>query len=138
MIMSMSGGGHVLKLSMRYLILYVADFEKSLRFYRDVLGVPVRAEHGTYVAFDTGSTILAFNNRESAREVTGLAIPDGEVASQSFEMRFAVEDVPATIESLRRQGVTIVKEPVVKPWGQTVAYVADPDGHYLEICSSLD
>ena len=134
----MSGGGHVLKLSMRYLILYVADFEKSLRFYRDVLGVPVRAEHGTYVEFDTGSTILAFNTRESAREVTGLAIPDGEVASQSFELGFAVEDVPATIESLRRQGVTIVKEPVVKPWGQTVAYVADPDGHYLEICSSLD
>ena len=127
-----------MKLSMRYLILYVADFEKSLRFYRDVLGVPVRAEHGSYVEFDTGSTILAFNTRESAREVTGLAIPDGEAASHTFELGFVVEDVPATIESLRQQGVTIVKEPVVKPWGQTVAYVADPDGHFLEICSSLD
>lgn len=127
-----------MKLSMRYLILYVADFGKSLRFYRDVLGVPVRAEHGSYVEFDTGSTILAFNTREGAREATGLAIPDRQNASQTFELGFVAEDVPATIESLRRQGVTIVKEPIVKPWGQTVAYVADPDGHYVEICSSLD
>lgn len=127
-----------MKLSLRYLILYVTDFATSLRFYRDVLGVPVRAEHGTYVEFDTGSTILAFNTRENVREAIGLTVPEAQAGSQTFELGFVVEDVAATIEELRGKGVVIVKEPVVKPWGQTVAYVADPDGHYIEICSSLD
>ncbi|MGN7042412.1 VOC family protein, partial [Bacillus safensis] len=23
------------------------------------------------------------------------------------------------------------------PWGQTVAYVSDPDGHFIEICDAV-
>lgn len=123
---------------MRYIILYVNDSEKSITFYKDVLGLSMRAEHGTYVEFETGSTILALNTKESVREITGLDIPEQGLSSQTFELGFVVENVQAVIEKLRQQQVQIVVEPVQKPWGQTVAYIADPDGHYIEICSSLD
>lgn len=123
---------------MRYIILYVNDSQKSITFYKDVLGLPMRAQHDTYVEFDTGATILALNTKESVREITGLDIQEHERSSQTFELGFVVEDVQAVIEKLRQQHVQIVVEPVQKPWGQTVAYIADPDGHYIEICSSLD
>lgn len=126
-----------MNLKMRYVILYVGDQEKSKRFYKDILGLPVRGEHGTYIEFETGSTILAINTRESVKEITGLPIPEKN-SSQTFELGFVVDDVKGTIEFLRKQDVQILVEPIEKPWGQVVAYVADPDGHYIEICSSLD
>lgn len=125
-----------MKLSMRYIILYVSDQEKSIEFYRDQLGLPVRAEHGTYIEFDTGSTILAINTKEFVRELLEFPVPDQ--TSHSFEIGFVVEDVETTIKTLESQGVPVLMKPTKKPWGQTVAYVSDPDGHYIEICSSMD
>ncbi|MFY3790459.1 VOC family protein [Ureibacillus sp. MALMAid1270] len=126
-----------MNLKMRYIILYVKDHEKSKTFYHEVLGLPIRGEHGTYIEFETGSTILSINTRESVKEITGLEIPEIH-SSQTFEIGFVVEDVKSTIEELRNQDVPVLVEPIEKPWGQVVAYVADPDGHYIEICSSLD
>lgn len=129
--------GVSMNLSMKYLILYVSDSKQAIHFYRDILGLPIRAEHGTYVEFDTGSTILALNTRESARDITALDIPDTS-ASNTFEIGFVTENVEAVIKRMREQGVSIIGEPKVKPWGQTVAYIADPDGHYIEICSPME
>nr|WP_239454234.1 VOC family protein [Bacillus suaedaesalsae] len=122
---------------MKYVIMYVNDFEKTMKFYRDILQLPVKGEHGTYVEFDTGATTLSINTRESFKDITGLETPVGSMRSQTFELGFVALDVDETVENLRRQGVEVLLEPVTKPWGQTVAYVADPDGHYIEICSEM-
>jgi lactoylglutathione lyase len=127
-----------MKLAMKYVILYVREFDKTMNFYKDILGLPVKMQHDTYVEFDTGATTLSINTRESVREIIGLEMPTSSVASQTFELGFVVEDVEATIETLRGLNVPIYKEPVTKPWGQTVAYVTDPDGHYIEICSAME
>ncbi|RFU63283.1 VOC family protein [Bacillus sp. V59.32b] len=126
-----------MKVAMKYIILYVNDFEKSMHFYNKILGLPIKMESGTYVEFDTGSTTLSINTRDSVRELTGLDVPGDSEASRTFEVGFVVEDVAATIEALRSQEVPIIVEPVTKPWGQTVSYVGDPDGHYIEICDSV-
>ncbi|RAS80323.1 VOC family protein [Priestia endophytica] len=127
-----------MKLAMKYVILYVSDFEKTMDFYKGILGLPVKMQQDTYVEFDTGATTLSINTRKDVKELTGLNVPEGSAPTQTFEVGFVVEDVVATIETLRQQGVTILKEPVTKPWGQTVAYIADPDGHYIEICTSVE
>ncbi len=127
-----------MKLAMKYIILYVNDFEKTMHFYKDILGLTVKMQQGTYVEFDTGSTTLSINTRQSVKEEIGLDVPDSSSSTQTFEVGFVVEDVPAAIDKLRSQGISIIKEPVTKPWGQTVAYIADPDGHYIEICTSIE
>ena len=127
-----------MKLAMKYVILYVNDFEKTMHFYKDILGLPVKMQQDTYVEFDTGATTLSINTRQSIKEEIGLNVPEASVSTQTFEIGFVVDDVPATIDKLRGQGVPIIKEPVTKPWGQTVAYAADPDGHYIEICTSVE
>jgi lactoylglutathione lyase len=128
----------MMKVAMKYVILYVNDFEKTMNFYNEILGLPVKMQQDTYVEFDTGAVTLSINTRKSVKELIGLDVPEGPASTQTFEVGFVVEDVAATIEIFRQQGVPIIKEPVTKPWGQTVAYVSDPDGHYIEICTSVE
>lgn len=131
-------GGCKMNLKMKYIILYVEKFEECLKFYKDILQLPIKAEHGTYIEFNTGTTILAMNTRQDVKELTGLPLTEGELQSSHFELGFVVENVQETIEQFREQGIKILVEPIVKPWGQTIAYIADPDGNYIEICSSLE
>lgn len=127
-----------MNIKMKYIILYVNDFKKTMDFYNGILGLPIKMQQGTYVEFDTGHTTLSINTRKNGQELTGLNFTESSASTQTFEIGFVVDDVVETIENLRQKGVTILKEPVTKPWGQIVAYVADPDGHYIEICTSLE
>lgn len=126
-----------MKLNLKYIILYVNDLEQSLHFYRDLLRLEIKMQVDTYVEFETGDITLSLNTRQSVNELLNLGLTDDIPAASSFEVGFVVEDVPTVIEHLRSQGVTIKHEPVTKPWGQTVAYVTDPDGHFVEICTAV-
>ena len=95
-----------MKFSMKYIILYVNDFEKSMDFYKGILGLPIKMQQDTYVEFDTGATTLSINSRKDVKELTGLNVPESPASSQTFEVGFVVKDVVATIETLRQQGVT--------------------------------
>lgn len=46
--------------------------------------------------------------------------------SPRFEMFIYVDDVDSTVEAL---GAPVLKGPEDMPWGERVAYVADPDGN---------
>ncbi|WP_421382829.1 VOC family protein [Bacillus salacetis] len=126
-----------MSLKLGYIILYVENLDKTIHFYRDLLGLSIKMEAGTYIELETGATTLSFNTRESGRDITGLPIPDQKRKEQTFEIGLVTEDVKGVVEKLRAEGVAILLEPTEKPWGQVVAYVEDPDGHYIEICTPL-
>lgn len=111
-------------MKMKYTILYVNDVEASIHFYQHVLGFPIKLRVESYVEFDTGDVTLSINSRQDVKEALGLSVPEANQASQ-------------TIASMKEIGVPIIKEPAKKPWGQTVAYVSDPDGHFIEICDAI-
>ncbi|MFJ7269890.1 VOC family protein [Streptomyces sp. NPDC099050] len=48
-------------------------------------------------------------------------------------LAFTVADLPAEYERLRSEGVPIVMEPRVEPWGERVFLVADPNGVIIEL-----
>jgi len=48
-----------------------------------------------------------------------------------------VNDVSALYARAVKAGATAVSEPATKPWGQTVAYLRDKDGHLVELCTPL-
>ncbi|MFS0655901.1 VOC family protein [Bacillus sp. 179-C3.3 HS] len=124
-------------MKMKYTILYVHDVEASIEFYQDILGFPVKMRVESYVEFDTGEVTLSINSRQDVRESLGLPVPEGIHPSQTFELGFVVDDVEQTIAVMKEKGVPVIKEPAKKPWGQTVAYVTDPDGHFIEICDDI-
>ncbi|MBZ9521463.1 VOC family protein [Bacillus safensis] len=124
-------------MKMKYTILYVNDVEASIHFYQHVLGFSIKLRVESYVEFDTGDVTLSINSRQDVKEALGLPVPEANQASHTFEIGFVVDDVEQTIASMKKKGVSIIKEPAKKPWGQTVAYVSDPDGHFIEICDAV-
>ena len=127
-----------MKLSMRYIILYVNNLQKSTEFYQKTLNLTLKGDHGTYIEFDTGNTLLGLIEKEHVAEMTGLPVNKKDRVSPTFEIAFVVDNVNSTIEKLRSLEVPILVETIVKPWGQKVAYIADPDGHFIEICSPME
>ena len=120
---------------MGYVILFVADLERSVAFYRDVLGVPFKLQGDGYVEFATQGAKFGLYDRNRLGELTGQGAsrpvePGGEVV-------FLVEDVDAEAERLRAAGATILMGPVDRAWGHRTLHVEDPDGFVVELAVEI-
>ena len=123
----------------KYTILYVDDVRKSLAFYQQAFGFPVRFEHesGDWGELETGATRLSFCSRRllaEAKKHTLRADPE----KPCFEIAFMVADVEAALQHALDAGAAMVQAVETMPWGQTVAYVADPDGVLVELCTPME
>lgn len=98
------------------LILRPREWDRSVRFYRDVLGLAIAREFPGGTVFFLGQGFL---------EISGSGGP-GPSPDQVLWVQ--VRDVRAEFEQLRERGVTVLAEPERKPWGLEEAWIADPDG----------
>ena len=129
--------------SLGYVILYVKDVPASLAFYEEAFGLSRRFfndDNGkAYGELETGTARLAFASLELARthlkQEVVAASPDK--APLGFEIGLVTPDVPALYARAVKAGATAVSGPAAKPWGQTVAYLRDKDGHLVELCTPL-
>src|SRR5438309_1284401 len=117
-----------------YVILYVEDIERSVAFYRDVVGVPHKFTDASYAEFATEGTRFALFDRAALTELIGRKV-DGE--GPWGEVAFLVDDLGAQAERLRRAGVRILAGPVDRPWGQRTLHFLDPDGNVVEFAQEL-
>jgi lactoylglutathione lyase len=118
-----------------YVILFVADLERSVAFYRDVIGVPFKLQGDGYAEFATEGSRFGLYDRNRLDELTGHDAtapgrPGGEVV-------FLVEDVDAEAERLRGAGATILKGPVDRAWGHRTLHVQDPDAFVVELAEEI-
>ena len=106
-------------LSSRFM-LHPRDFDRSLRFYRDVLGLHPMREFGAGasrgVVFFLGGGYLEITNQRV------------DPPSSSTELWLQVRDVQQVEQELRSAGVPVVESANRKPWGLVELRVADPDG----------
>ena len=120
----------------RYTILYVNDVKASLDFYCAAFGMTIKMLHseGGYGELDTGSTILSFASLAGMKDKNPQA---ANAKSPSFEIAFETDDVEAGLAHAVKAGAKLVQAPQHMPWGQTVAFVSDPDGFLVEICTPI-
>jgi catechol 2,3-dioxygenase-like lactoylglutathione lyase family enzyme len=123
-----------------YTIIYVPDVLASVEFFEKAFGLRRRFVHESgYGELDTGATALAF----ATHELGASNLPDGYVkASHSgvplgMEIALVAENVAEAHAKALAEGALSIKEPLLKPWGQTVSYVRCPDGTLVEICSPV-
>jgi len=119
----------------------VADLERSLRFYRDGLGLPTEGiigkefEYGAVAFFKLqGGLTLAVWPRQSLSRDTGL--PVDAVSSTEFSLGHNVRskaEVDAVMKEAQAAGATVVKEAQDTFWGGYSGYFKDPDGHLWEV-----
>lgn len=123
-----------------YTIVYVPDVLASVEFFEKAFGLKRRFVHESgYGEMDTGATALAF----ATHDLGASNLPGGYVkASNSgeplgMEIALVTDDVAAAHAKAIAEGAVSIKEPLLKPWGQTVSYVRCPDGTLVEICSPV-
>jgi lactoylglutathione lyase len=117
-----------------YVILYVRDLDRSIPFYRDVIGLPFKFSRSGYAEFATEGTKFALYERAGLPQLIGREGGEGEA---TMEVAFLVEDVDGEAERLREAGVTVLSGPVDRPWGQRTLHLLDPDGHVVELAQEL-
>lgn len=129
--------------SLGYVIAYVADVGASLAFYESAFGLERRflTPEGDYGELATGQTTLAFASQELATanlDSSGGFTPLSSSPSPAgVAITLTTDDVAATVEAALAAGGTIYGDPLEKPWGQTVAYVVDPDGLLVEVATPM-
>ena len=119
----------------------VNDLARSLRFYRDGLGlatsgiVGTEFTHGAVAFFDLQAGVrLAIWPRASIAHDTG--IPETPPSPTEFTLGHNVasrEEVDAVMAQARDAGAVIVKQAHDTFWGGYAGYFQDPDGHLWEI-----
>jgi len=109
-------------LSSRFM-LHPRDFDRSMVFYRDILGLHPMREFGEGesrgVVFFLGGGYLELTNRQL------------EPPASSTELWLQVRDVRQAERELRVAGVSIIETSVEKPWGLLELRASDPDGLVL-------
>ena len=124
-----------------YTILYVEDVAAAIDFYERAFGLSRRfvTDDGTYGEMETGGTTLSFAKHTLASQFIpgGYRRNDSEEKPAGIEIGFVTDDVPAAWDTAVAAGATGVAAPAIKPWGQTVAYVRDPEGMLIELCTPV-
>ena len=130
-----------MKARITVLTLGVDDLERSLRFYRDGLGLETEGivggefEYGAVVFFDLQAGLrLAIWPRTSISRDTGL--PPAGPSPADFTLGHNVSskaEVDAVMEQAKKAGAGIVKAAHDTFWGGYAGYFQDPDRHLWEV-----
>lgn len=116
--------------------LLVGDFGAALRFWRDVVKLPLAFgdESIGYAYFGTEHGVLELFSRAAFASAVGDVSPAG----RGSVILLKTDDVDGSYATLIEGGATSVAAPQDRPeWRARTAHVADPDGHLIEIYSSL-
>ena len=122
--------------------LLVADMDRMVRFYRDILGFQTQWDGGPFADFETagGELSLFMYSREEFARAIGEEYAPPKGINQTFEIALwlpAFADVDAEYERLSKLDVQFpTGGPVTYPFGICNFYVADPEGNLLEIGSA--
>ena len=115
----------------------VRDLERSLRFYRDGLGLPTTwgTDKGV-VFFQTRGTCLALYPLGDMARDAGLHAGDERPRFTGVTLAHNVrarEDVDRVLRQAEAAGAKVVKPAHDTFWGGYAGYFADPDGHLWEV-----
>lgn len=110
--------------------LLVENFEKSLEFYKNKLGLEINSQDGKFADFKLGETSLAiFQKDEAIAMFPGNYMKSGGGSVLGFQ----VDNLEATCNELKTKAVSVFEGPKTTSWGQKVAYFTDPDGNIWEV-----
>ena len=96
-----------------------ADYERSLAFYRDDIGLAVARDYGAGTVFYAGQSLI---------ELAGHGKPPAGAPPFPGALWLQVRDVYTTQAELEQRGVAIARAAAEEPWGLHEMHVDDPDG----------
>jgi lactoylglutathione lyase len=113
-------------------MLSAGDLGASIAFYRDLLGgseaYRFPDDDPVFVTLRLGDSEIGIGALTD-EPVHGR--PQRPASGHRIELCVYVDDVDATVEAARAADAPVVLEPADQPWGERIAYVADPDGNLV-------
>ena len=113
-------------------MLVVTDIDKSLDFYKKVLGLHVITDFGANKTLTGG---LSLQTLESWQELIGT--DDGTFGSNSSEVYFEEDNFDKFGKKLKKCEVEYVHPVKEHSWGQRVVRIYDPDRHIIEVGENI-
>ncbi len=107
-------------------IVFVSDMPRSVAFYRDTLGLPLRMESEWWSEFETGPTLLCLHKANPGS-------PGQPTSRGTCHVGFSTPDLDAFHAAMAAAGVRVVEEPRMQDFGVRMATYADPDGLLLNV-----
>ena len=116
-------------MQVNYAIVFVSDMKRSVSFYRDVMGIPLRFESPVWTEFETGGATLALHASDSPnsekdsppKNPAGRCRPGLRVSNlDEFHKKMVEKKVPC------------VQEPR-DIFGVRIAQYVDPDGLAISV-----
>jgi len=106
-------------------ILLVSDMQRSIDFYKNTLGLPLKnSSHDWAEFFKDGTTIALHPMKKKLKERTGSKI--------GMLVGFMVSNMDETYQNLKKKNVKFLKEPKDELFGKH-AIILDPDSYMISI-----
>jgi uncharacterized glyoxalase superfamily protein PhnB len=115
--------------------LTVNDLEKSVAWYRDVIGFTVDQRHEREgkllaVSLKAGDVRILLGQDDGAKGLNRLK-------GEGFSLQFTTDqDIDSIASGVKDRGGVLQLEPTDTPWGARVFRLQDPDGFKLTISSN--
>jgi catechol 2,3-dioxygenase-like lactoylglutathione lyase family enzyme len=103
-------------MKLTHVIKFVADMDRAVKFYRDVLGLPLKFESPGWSEFMTGETTLALHPASAKNPAGGI------------ELGFTVPDLPKFHQEMNQKGVEFSMPPTKQDFGAELAQFIDSEG----------
>ncbi len=107
-------------------ILAVNDLDKSLQFYHELIGLPIKNQRRSWIDLGTSGALLSLHPASLSDQHIGGSIENG------ITIGFLVGDVKSAVEELRAKGVMIHRDIVEKDAGRN-AVILDPDDYLISL-----
>ena len=110
----------------------VNDLEKTVRFYKDVLGLVEESRHKS----PRGSELVFMKAPESEELIEMCYFPGSgpvEVQPDLTHLAFEVDDLEGFARQLEKKGVTLSDGPTRKSSGSVIAFIDAPEGYEIEL-----
>jgi catechol 2,3-dioxygenase-like lactoylglutathione lyase family enzyme len=116
---------------------FIADVERTKRFYERVFDIQAIYEDESSVAFQFDNVIVNFLRSAAAHELIEPAAVADHDSGARFLLTIWVDDAEATYAELSGRGGDFIKGPMDREWGMRTAAFVDPDGHIWEIAENV-
>lgn len=104
-----------------YVIEFVEDMDRAVKFYRDIVGLPLKFQSPGWSEFETGETTL------------GLHPASEKNRAGKCEVGFSVENLQSFYEQLRAKGIIFSMPPKKQDFGETLAQFVDSEGAHVSV-----